>query len=233
MVAIVEQESRSRGVSKRFSSHFPDDRLAFEFLAAQGYTVLNVDYKGSRGYGRESRTSVYRQVGGPDLDSVLAGVEFLVTRHHVDRKRIGIYGHSYGGFLTVMALLKHPGVFAAGAALAPVAAHAHNPALHFATQMLNVPWRDDEADRGSSPIYFADRLQDRLLILQGVVDSSVPFQDSLRLVQRFIEFKKTGWDLAVYPVESHVPREETSRLDIERRRFALWESVLKAAPAKR
>jgi dipeptidyl aminopeptidase/acylaminoacyl peptidase len=218
----------TQGVAKRFGGYTPESRLELQFLADRGYTVLSVDYKGSRGYGRESRTSVYRRMGVPELESVDAAIDFLVNRRGVDRGRIGIFGHSYGGYLTLMALLTRPGTFAAGAAQAPVSDNAHSPAWFFTTRLLNVPWEDDEAYRRSSPIYYGDRLRDRLLILHGLQDLNVPIQDTFRLVQRFIELKRTGWDLAIYPVEPHILRQEAGRLDMLRRRFALFESVLKA-----
>jgi dipeptidyl aminopeptidase/acylaminoacyl peptidase len=136
-----------------------------------------------------------------------------------------------------MALLTQPGVFAAGAAHAAPTDFAHTAITAFTTRMLDVPWREPEAYKRSSPIYLADRLQDRLLLLNGLEDGPVPYQEAIRFVQRLIELKKTGWELATYPVEGHVLRQESSRLDLQRRRFALFEEVLKgnaktpAAPA--
>jgi dipeptidyl aminopeptidase/acylaminoacyl peptidase len=144
----------------------------------------------------------------------------------VDARRIGIYGGSYGGFFTLMALFKHPGVFAAGAALYPVTdwAHYNHP---YTSNILNLPYDDDEAYRRSSPIYYADNLKDRLLILHGMFDRNVNFQDTVRLVERLIELKKTGWALAAMPIEDHGWQNEYSRLDSYRRIFALFEEVLK------
>jgi dipeptidyl aminopeptidase/acylaminoacyl peptidase len=217
----------TEGVTHQFSSYFPENRPEFQFYADNGYTVLNVDYKASRGYGRESRVSIYRHMGKPEIDSLLAAVDFLVTKQGVNPRNIGIYGHSYGGFVTLMALLTQPGVFAAGAAHAAPTDFAHTALAAFTTRMLDVPWRETEAYQSSSPIYLADRLQDRLLMLNGMEDGPVPFQEAIRFAQRLIELKKTGWELATYPVEGHVLRQESSRLDLQRRRFALFESVLK------
>ena len=226
----------AHGTGKRFEVNLPENHAEFQFYADHGYTVLNVDYKASRGYGRESRTAIYLQMGKPEIESLDAAVEYLVTTCGVDRKRIGLYGHSQGGFVTLMGLLTRPGVFAVGVAQAPPTDFAHAPTFYYTTRVLNIPWKESEAYTRSSPIYYADTLQDRLLILHGVNDTNVPIQETLRLTQRFIELKKTGWELAVYPVESHVPRQDTSRLDMERRRFALFESVLKGpkvtAPGK-
>ncbi len=198
----------------------------FNFLLQNGYTVLDLDYRGSSGYGRDCRTAIYRNMGGKDIDSAVAAAKWLVAQQGIDARRIGIYGGSYGGFFTLMALFKHPGVFAAGAALYPVTdwAHYNHP---YTSNILNLPAEDDEAYRRSSPIYYAANLKDRLLILHGIQDRNVHFQDSVRLTERLIELKKTGWEFAPMPIEDHGWQNEWSRLDSNRRIFALFEEVLK------
>ena len=95
-----------------------------------------------------------------------------------------------------------PDVFAAGAALRPVTDWAHYN-HGYTSNILNVPQKDAEAYRKSSPIYFADGLKGALLICHGMVDTNVHFQDSVRLAQRLIELRKENWELAPYPVENH------------------------------
>jgi dipeptidyl aminopeptidase/acylaminoacyl peptidase len=193
---------------------------------AQGYAILEIDYRGSAGYGRDFRTAIYRHMGGPDLASAVAGLDYLVREHGINRRRVGIFGRSYGGFLTLMALLTRPGLFAAGVALAPVTDWAHYNHGYTAT-ILNMPQSDDESFRRSSPIYFAGNLQDPLLIQHGMVDSNVLYQDSVRLSQRLIELKKTGWSLFSYPVENHVWDREDTKLDSLRRLTDLFDHALK------
>jgi dipeptidyl aminopeptidase/acylaminoacyl peptidase len=198
----------------------------FNYLLQAGYTVLDIDYRGSAGYGRDCRVAVYRHMGGKDIDSAVVAAKWLADKQGVDARRIGIYGGSYGGFFTLMALFKHPGVFAAGAALYPVTdwAHYNHP---YTANILNLPYDDDEAYRRSSPIFHAEGLADRLLILHGFQDRNVNFQDTVRLVERLIELKKTGWSIAPMPIEDHGWQNEWSRLDSYRRIFALFEEVLK------
>ncbi|HEV2707146.1 MAG TPA: alpha/beta fold hydrolase [Pyrinomonadaceae bacterium] len=171
-------------------------------LAERGFYVLDIDYRGSAGYGRDWRTGIYRHMGGKDLTDHVDGVRYLVREHGVDARRIGIYGGSYGGFITLMAMFTEPNVFAAGAALRPVTdwAHYNHP---YTSNILNLPQTDPEAYRRSSPIYFAEGLKGALLICHGMVDTNVHFQDTVRLVQRLIELRKENWELAVYPVEDH------------------------------
>ncbi len=195
-------------------------------LAARGYTVLDMDYRGSQGYGAEWRTAIYRHMGGKDLTDQVDGAQFLAQQEGVDAKRIGIYGGSYGGFITLMALFTQADHFAAGAALRSVTDWAHYN-HGYTGRILNLPQEDSIAYRQSSPIYFAEGLQDPLLILHGMVDTNVHFSDVVRLTQRLIELGKTDWELAVYPVEDHAFVEPTSWTDEYRRILELFEAHLR------
>ncbi|PMP94747.1 MAG: S9 family peptidase [Candidatus Aminicenantes bacterium] len=194
-------------------------------LRDNGYFVLDVDYRGSSGYGRDFRTGIYRHMGGKDLDDVVDGARFLVENYQVNPAAIGCYGGSYGGFLTLMAMFKTE-IFKAGAALRPVTDWAHyHPG--YTVDILNLPQKDPEAYKQSSPIYFADGLKGSLLICHGIVDTNVNFQDTVRLVQRLIELGKQNWEVAIYPVENHSFRATSSWVDEYRRIFKLFETNLK------
>lgn len=174
-------------------SQYYREFMFHNFLADQGYTVLDIDYRGSAGYGRDWRTAIYRHMGGKDLSDQVDGAKYLITEKGIDSARIGIYGGSYGGFITIMALTTQPGVFAAGAALRSVTDWAHYN-HGYTSNILNTPVTDSIAYRRSSPIYHAAGLQGQLLMLHGVVDVNVHYQDVVRLSQRFIELGKTNWD---------------------------------------
>jgi dipeptidyl aminopeptidase/acylaminoacyl peptidase len=203
-------------------SDYPREYLFHHFLAARGYTVLELDYRASAGHGRDWRTAIYRHMGGTDLDDNVDGARWLVRTQGVDSARIGVYGGSYGGFITLMAMFTTPGVFRAGAALRPVTDWAHY-SHGYTAAILNTPQEDSAAYRRSSPIYFAEGLRGALLICHGMVDDNVNFQDAVRLVQRLIELRKEDWELAVYPVEPHGFRMTTSWIDEYRRIFRLFE----------
>src|SRR6059058_3798098 len=195
-------------------------------LMERGFTVLSIDYRGSAGYGRDWRTGIYRHMGGKDLDDHVDAVRYLVNEHGVDPRRVGIYGGSYGGFITLMAMFTTPDIFAAGVALRPVTdwAHYNHP---YTSNILNEPQRDAEAYRKSSPIYFAEGLKGALLICHGMVDTNVFFQDTVRLVQRLIELRKENWSVAFFPVENHAFEEETSWADEYKRILKLFDENLK------
>ncbi|GGF58629.1 peptidase S9 [Alteromonas lipolytica] len=194
-------------------------------LVKQGYVVLDMDYRASAGYGRDWRTAIYRQMGTPELEDLRDGVNWLVENANVDRNRIGTYGGSYGGFLTFMAMFNAPDLFQAGAALRPVSDWAHYN-TGYTANILNTPDIDPIAYRKSSPIYYAEGLQNPLLINAPMVDNNVFFVDVVRLVQRLIELEKTDFETAIYPVEPHGFVQPSSWLDEYRRIFQLFEDNL-------
>ncbi|MBL7857522.1 MAG: S9 family peptidase [Cyclobacteriaceae bacterium] len=208
-----------------WSSYFRE-YMFHNLLVDKGYTVLDIDYRGSAGYGRNWRTGIYRHMGGKDLSDHVDGAKFLVESLGVDPKKIGLYGGSYGGFMTLMAMFTEPDVFAAGAALRSVTdwAHYNHP---YTANILNTPVEDSIAYRKSSPLYFAEGLKGHLLICHGMIDTNVHFQDVVRLTQRLIELKKENWELAVYPLEDHGFVEPSSWTDEYRRILKLFEDTLK------
>ena len=190
-------------------------------LRDNGFTVLDIDYRASKGYGRDHRTAIYRFMGGKDLEDQMNGWNYLVDSLGVDSTRIGMYGGSYGGFITLMALLTEPGKFKCGAAPRSVTDWFHYN-HEYTSNILNYPGTDPEAYKKSSPIYYADNLEDRLLMLHGMVDDNVQFQDVVRLSQLFIEKGKTNWELAVFPVEAHGFKKAYSWTDEYRRIYEMF-----------
>ncbi|MDP5458098.1 prolyl oligopeptidase family serine peptidase [Alishewanella sp. SMS8] len=199
--------------------------LFHNLLVQQGYVVLDMDYRASKGYGRDWRTAIYRQMGTPEIEDLVDGVDYLVKNANVDRKRVGTYGGSYGGFMTFMALFKEPELFQAGAALRPVSdwAYYNHP---YTSNILNTPAIDPIAYERSSPIYFTQGLKKPLLINAPMVDDNVFFQDVVRLVQRLIEHEIVDFETAIYPVEAHGFRQPSSWLDEYRRIHKLFEENL-------
>ena len=225
-VVFVHGAGYLQNAHKYWSTYFRE-YMFHNLLASKGYVVLDVDYRASSGYGRDWRTAIYRHMGGKDLEDIVDGAKYLVEREKVDPKRIGVYGGSYGGFITLMAMFTTPDVFAAGAALRPVTDWAHYN-HGYTSNILNMPQKDAEAYRKSSPIYFAEGLKGALLICHGMVDVNVHFQDSVRLAQRLIELRKENWELAAYPVEDHGFTEEASWADEYKRILKLFEDNLRS-----
>ena len=196
-------------------------------LTQKGFVVLDMDYRASAGYGRDWRTAIYRQMGTPEVEDLADGVKWLSDHHQVDPARVGVYGGSYGGFLTLMSLFREPDLFACGAALRPVTDWAHNN-HDYTSNILNTPEVDPDAYNASSPINFAEGLQNPLLICHGMIDDNVFFKDTVRLTQRLIELKKDNWTAAMYPVEPHAFRQPSSWRDEYQRILDLFERELTA-----
>ncbi|RYG23792.1 S9 family peptidase, partial [bacterium] len=203
-------------------SHYFREMMFDHLLMEKGYTVLDMDFRASAGYGKAWRTAIYRHMGGKDLDDNVDGARWLVKNLGVNPKRIGLYGGSYGGFLTLMAMFREPDTFAAGAALRPVV-DWRNYHHGYTSPILNNPQDDPEAYAKSSPIEFAQGLKGALLICHGMVDVNVHFQDSVRLTQRLIELGKENWSVAPYPVEDHAFTRPESWTDEYKRIVMLFE----------
>lgn len=207
-----------------WSSYFREF-MFHNLLTDLGYTVLDIDYRASDGYGRDHRTGIYRWMGGKDLSDHVDGKNFLVAKYGIDANRVGIYGGSYGGFITLMAMLTTPKEFKAGCALRSVTDWAHYN-HGYTANILNTPELDPNAFKKSSPIYFADKLEGNLLMLHGMVDDNVEYKDIVRLSQRFIELEKKNWHLASYPVEAHSFKETYSWYDEYRRILEFFKANL-------
>ena len=207
-------------------SYYQREMLFHQLLIEKGYTVLDLDYRASEGYGRDWRTDIYRDMGNRDLNDYIDAKNYLVKNHSIDSNKVGIYGGSYGGFITLMALLKTPNTFNCGAALRSVTDWAHYN-HEYTSNILNYPSTDPIAYKRSSPIYFAQNLNKPLLMLHGMVDDNVQFQDIVRLNQRFIELGKTNFQLSIFPTEAHGFTFTPAWIDEYRRILELFENNLR------
>ncbi len=174
-------------------------------LARLGYVVLNVDYRGSTGYGRDYRVANYRDLGGGDRLDAVSGVEYLRTLGFVDPGRVGIYGMSYGGHLTLSALARSPGVFKAGINIAGVAdmRMVYETAGRSAVlARLSTPESAPEVYRGSSAIDAIDGLRSPVMILHGTDDPNVSILQSLGLVDELLA-RGRQFEFEMYPGELH------------------------------
>ena len=223
-VVFVHGAGYLQNAHKWWSNYFRE-YMFHNLLSDLGYTVIDIDYRGSAGYGRDWRTGIYRHMGGKDLSDQVDGVKYLIENHNIDPEKVGIYGGSYGGFITLMGMFTEPEVFKAGAALRSVTDWAHYN-HGYTSNILNQPVNDPIAYKRSSPIYFAEGLEGDLLIAHGMVDVNVHFQDVVRLSQRLIELGKEDWEMALYPVEDHGFVEPSSWTDEYRRILKLFNESL-------
>lgn len=201
-----------------------------QMLTQKGYVVLDIDYRGSAGYGRDWRTDVHDFLGGKDYEDHLDAIDFAVKNYAVDAKRVGVYGGSYGGFMAGMLITRAPDKVAAAAALRPVFDwknyFASSPI--YTLERLGFPDKNPEAYKRSSPIAYAENLQKPLLILHGLVDDNVPAQDSIQMIEKLIRLEKTQYfDAMLYPSENHGFVRPTSWADEYERIYYFFEKHLK------
>src|SRR5579875_3451087 len=223
-VLFVHGAGYLQDVTRGWSYYFRE-QMFNNLLLQEGYVVLDMDYRASAGYGRAWREAIYRHMGHPELQDLLDGKAWLVKNHAVDPKRVGIYGGSYGGFMTEMALLRAPGEFAAGAAQRPPSDWtSYND--DYTSDILNDPQLDPEAYKTSSPIEYAQNLRDPLLINHGLIDDNVMPGDSIRLYQRFIELHKKNFWISLYPMERHDFRHADDWYDEYRRIHELFSTYV-------
>jgi dipeptidyl aminopeptidase/acylaminoacyl peptidase len=200
-----------------------------QLLTQKGYVVLDIDYRGSAGYGRDWRTDVYDFLGGKDYEDHLDAIDFAVKNYAVDAKKIGVYGGSYGGFMAEMLAFRTDKITCA-AALRPVADwknyFAANP--QYTAERLGFPEKNVEGYKRSSPIAYAENLNKPLLILHGLVDDNVHAQDSMQLIEKLIRLEKTPYfEAMLYPAESHGFTRPTSWTDEYTRILSFFEKHLK------
>lgn len=201
------------------------EHMFHSVLTDEGFIVLAPDFRASEGYGRDWRTAIYRDMGRPELADFKDCIDYAVANHDGDASRVGIYGGSYGGFMTLMAMFLEPDTYACGAALRSVTDWRHYN-HGYTSNILNTPEIDPEAFDRSSPINYADGLQGHLLMLHGLQDDNVVAQDVIRLSQRLIELEKQNWELALHPIEPHAYHEPSSWLDQLRRIHKLFSEEL-------
>lgn len=171
-----------------------------QYLAQEGYVLLNVDMRGSWGRGREHRRGIRLDYGGMDVEDLESGVRFLATLGYVDMERVGIWGSSYGGLMTCMSLFRKPQLYAAGVAGAPATNVWHALPGQMAVMMRPEDQPEEYAD--SSPFLHAHGLEDPLMIIHGMRDRVVLFRDTVHLVQRLIWLGKDV-DLVALPDAGH------------------------------
>jgi len=199
---------------------------ACEYFAQQGYVVLTPDYRGSSGYSREWTTGAYRDVGGGETEDVNAGADYLKTLSYVDPDRIGVWGLSYGGFMTLQSIVTAPKLFAAAIDAAGVGEFETYSTLtpRLGATAVTDPEIYDLAD----PVRHLDKIERPLLVLQGTNDTNVPLWETLKVVDQLEKLGKP-FDMAFYPGEIHFFRRAYVLRDAWRRSDAFFYKYLKAS----
>jgi len=175
--------------------------LWHQMMAQKGYIIFALDNRGSAGRGHAFETPLYRRLGKTELADQLEGVQHLVSLGFVDPARIGIYGWSYGGFMTLYSLLNSPDTFRCGIAGAPVTSW-HNYDTIYTERYLGLPTENAEGYQKSSAIEYAANLKAKLLMVHNIEDDNVLFQNSLQMAAK-LEKEDKRFDMILYPQKSH------------------------------
>ena len=211
-------------------SPYRDNFMVNTYLTSLGYIVLDVDFRGSKGYGREFRNKTYRNLGYWEVSDYISGINYLSNSGLIERNNVGIYGGSYGGFITLSAMFSHADIFKCGAALRAVSDWGNYSFNNWWYTLARFGDYDDEDVkqyyRLSSPLYYAEGLKGPLLLLHGMLDDNVFFQQSVHLTQKLIDLKK-DFEIMYYPMENHSFHRQSSWLDQYKRISKFFEKNLK------
>jgi dipeptidyl-peptidase 4 len=189
--------------------------LRAQYLAQQGYVVLNVDNRGSANRGLAFESAIARSIGHIEINDQVDGVRYLASRPYVDSTRAGIYGWSYGGYMTLRSLLLAPEVFKVGISGAPVT-FWEGYDTHYTERYMGLPSTNEDGYRKSSVLPYVDQLVGKLLLVQGLVDENVHARHAMRLIEALTTAGK-DYELVLFPEARHMPRNPTHLEYLERK----------------
>jgi dipeptidyl-peptidase-4 len=173
-----------------------------------------VDNRGTSGRGRDFETAIHRRLGELEVADQVAAARWLGAQDWVDPERIAVYGGSYGGYMTLMLMLKAPALFRAGVAYAPVTDWRLYDSI-YAERYMDTPEENPEGYESSAPLTWAENLRGALLLAHGSMDNNVHLQNTLQLVGSLAKADKR-FELMVYPRTRHGVRRSTFALHFHR-----------------
>lgn len=183
----------SRGLMNRYNMGNPN----CEF----GYLIAKIGNRGTINRGKAFESATYKNLGGPDLNDQADGVRYLSKRPYVDSSRVGIYGHSYGGYMSALALLRHPEVFHVGVSGAPVTAWKNYDTI-YTERYMQTPQENNAGYENGSCMKYSQNLKGRLMIIHGLKDDNVHPSNTYQLIDSLYKANKR-FDMLVYPGFRH------------------------------
>ncbi|MBI4566271.1 MAG: S9 family peptidase [Planctomycetes bacterium] len=195
--------------------------LRAQYLARRGFLVMRIDNRGSARRGLRFESAVAERFGSVEVRDQVDGVRWAQSQGWVDGGRVGIYGWSYGGYMTLMCLLKAPDVFKAGVAGAPVTSWDGYD-THYTERYLRTPRANPEGYRDASAVVHAPKLAGKLLLIHGMLDENVHFRHTARFIDALVKANRP-YELLLYPSERHTPRGERDRRNMEERIVEFFE----------
>lgn len=175
--------------------------LWHQMLAQKGFIVVSVDNRGTPARGKEFADCIYKDLGNKEVVDQIELARYLGTLSYVDKERIGVHGWSFGGYMTSLLLTKGADYFKTGAAVAPVTNWRYYDSI-YTERYLSLPQENAKGYDENSPVFYADKLRGKFLLIHGLTDDNVHFQNSAELVLALLKSKKQ-FDTFYYPNQAH------------------------------
>jgi dipeptidyl-peptidase-4 len=175
--------------------------LWYQYMAEKGYIIFTLDGRGTSYRGKEFEQVIHRQLGTKEMEDQLKGVEYLKSLPYVDGSRIGIFGWSFGGFMTTSLMTRHPGVYKVGVAGGPVIDWSYYEIM-YGERYMDTPQENKEGYEKNNLLNYVDKLQGRLLMIHGAQDNVVVWQHSIKYLKKATD-KNIQLDYYVYPGHEH------------------------------
>ncbi|MDZ7772819.1 MAG: prolyl oligopeptidase family serine peptidase [Balneolaceae bacterium] len=232
VVVFVHGAGSLQNVYKGWSNSYYREYMFHQMLNANGYYVMEVDYRHSTGYGRAFREDVTGWMGRYETHDIVDGIEHLAAGYaQADTSRVGVYGGSYGGFMALYAASVEPEYFDAAAALRAVTNWENyyhtNPG--YTWPRLGTPEADSANYARSSPVTYAEELERPVLILHGLIDNNVGFQDAAQYIEELVQAGGKEFEMMMYPSERHSFQDPDAWHDEYYRIWQFFEEHLKGA----
>jgi dipeptidyl-peptidase-4 len=189
--------------------------LRAQYLASRGFAVLKVDNRGSARRGLAFESAIHGRMGTIEVDDQVDGVRHLVSLGVADPARVGVYGWSYGGYMTLLCLARAPEVFKVGVSGAPVT-EWEGYDTHYTERYMKLPQANPDGYAASSVLTHAGKITGKLLLVHGMIDENVHFRHAARLMDVLAKANRP-YDAILFPEERHVPRGEKDRVALEAR----------------
>lgn len=189
--------------------------MRVQYLRSLGYLVFALDNRGGTRRGLEFEKAIKHNMGNVEVQDQIDGVSWLIEQGLTDSTRVGVYGWSYGGFMTLMSLAQAPDVFKMGVVGAPVV-HWDGYDSHYTERYMGTPQSNPEGYKKSSPINHVKNIKGQMLLIHGLVDENVHFRHTARLINSLIA-NRISYEFMLFPDERHMPRQLGDRIYMEER----------------
>lgn len=183
------------------NSYDAGNGMWYQHLASKGYIVVSVDNRGTGARGRDFRTVTYQQLGKYETEDQIAAAKWLASQDYVDGNRIGIWGWSYGGYMSSLGITKGADVFKAAIAVAPVTNWRFYDNI-YTERFMRTPQENADGYDDNSPINHVEKMEGAYFLVHGSADDNVHVQNTMRMIEALVQANKQ-FDLFIYPDKNH------------------------------